>query len=69
MRGLDEEGGSIENLIPKLSSQFNQLGITMLDTDGQIRSTFDILKDLSGVWDGLTTNQKTYLAELMAGKK
>src|SRR5574344_653944 len=69
LRGLDDEGNQVADLVPKLESEFSSLtGKTLTDANGQIRSTYDIAKDLAEVWPTLTENQKTYFGELAAGK-
>ena len=45
----------------KLKDIYGGLGIALMDSNGQIRSTYDILKDLSKQWDGLTKNEKEYI--------
>ena len=51
----------------KLKDIYGGLGIALMDSNGQIRSTYDILKDLSKQWDGLTKNEKEYIALTSAG--
>lgn len=51
----------------KLKDIYGGLGITLMDSNGQIRSTYDILKDLSEQWDGLTKNEQEYIALTSAG--
>lgn len=40
-----------------------------MDSEGQLRDTYDILEDLAKVYPTLTTNQRQYLGELIAGKR
>ena len=51
----------------KLKDIYGGLGIALMDSNGQIRSTYDILKDLSKQWDGLTKNEQEYIALTSAG--
>ena len=51
----------------KLKDIYSGLGIELMDSNGQIRSTYDILEDLSKQWDGLTKNEKEYIALTSAG--
>lgn len=51
----------------KLKDIYSGLGIALLDGEGQIRSTYDILKDLSEVWNTLSTNEQEYIALTSAG--
>lgn len=51
----------------KLKKIYDDLEISVYDSNGQLRSTFDILKDLSEQWDDLDTNTKQYIALTSAG--
>lgn len=61
----DEEG----NLIPKMAETLQQYGVNMTDAAGQIRSTYDIFKDLGAKWKGLSTNEQLNLSEMLGGKR
>lgn len=50
-------------------------GVNIEDENGNLRSTFEILQDISGIWQEIGkqdiekgTNQQNYLLETMAGK-
>ena len=43
-------------------------GIEVEGTDGQLRSTFDVLQDLSKVWDDLSDSTRVTLGTTLAGK-
>lgn len=68
LQGFNEEGEQDLTLVPKMESNFNKLGLTLYGQNGQLKSTFDIFKDLSGVWKDLDTNTKNYYASLIGGK-
>lgn len=38
------------------------------ETTGQLKSTYDILSEVSELWDTLTINERQYIGEVMAGK-
>ena len=40
---------------------FNKLGLTLWNTDGSLKNTYTILKDLSEVYPTLTAEQKAYV--------
>ena len=61
----DEETGEP---IPKLKEDLEALGVQVVDSAGQIRSTFDIYKDLGGIWNNLSKNRQVELAEKLGGK-
>ena len=45
----------------KLKDIYSGLGIALFDNEGQIRSTYDILEDLSKQWDNLSKNEQEYI--------
>ena len=51
----------------KLTEIYDGLGIALKDSEGQIRSTYDILADLSEQWDNLSKNEQEYIALTSAG--
>ena len=51
----------------KLKDIYGGLGIELMDSNGQIRSTYDILEDLSKQWDNLSKNEQEYIALTSAG--
>lgn len=60
---LDEESSTGKKLI----EIFEGLNIALFDQAGQIRSTYDILSDLAGKWQGLSKNEQEYIALTSAG--
>ena len=53
----------------KLTKIYNELGIELKDENGQLRSHYDILGDLAGVWNTLSENQQKYIALTSAGAR
>lgn len=53
----------------KLTKIYNELGIELLDEEGQLRSHYDILGDLAKKWDSLSENQQKYIALTSAGAR
>lgn len=43
--------------------------VALIDANGEFRSTYAILKDLSGVWESLSTVQQASLAKMIAGTR
>lgn len=43
------------------------MGIALYDSEGQLRSSYDILYDLSQIWNRLDTNTQNYIASQQAG--
>lgn len=62
----DDETGE---LIPTLADDLEKLGVSAVDSAGQIRSTFDILRDLGKVYKDLDKNTQLKLSEQIGGKR
>lgn len=63
--GLTEEGTEIN----KVDKALKSVGISLTDTNGEVRDLSDVLDELGGIWDTLNRNQKSYLATAMAGTR
>lgn len=64
-RGLNTIGLNLT----KNKAKLEQYGIATTDSNGKLRSTYDILKDLHGVWDRLgETQERADLGMTLAGK-
>ena len=53
----------------KLTKIYQDLGIELLNEEGQLRSHYDILGDLAKKWDTLSENQQKYIALTSAGAR
>lgn len=51
----------------KLTDIYDGLNIALYDSEGQMRSSYDILSDLSKQWDNLSKNEQNYIALTSAG--
>lgn len=60
----DEEG----NIIPKLAEDFDKVGVHIKDANGNLNSTYDIIRQLSKVWGTLSADEQLNLLEKGAGK-
>lgn len=69
IRGIDEEGEKVKNLVPELEASFKRLGLTILNSSGGFKSTYDIIKDLASVWDKLDDIERSDILEKVAGKR
>lgn len=71
MRGMKEDGEAIEGLVPKIEEalqKYTNGAVSMWDKQtGELRSTYDVLNDLAKVYPSLTSAQKAYLNEVIAG--
>lgn len=70
-RGLRTVGLNISSLANKsseLALGYNDITIALKDSDGQMRSTYDILKDIAKYWNEMSEAQKQSLGLTIAGK-
>ncbi|WP_459591836.1 hypothetical protein, partial [Enterobacter asburiae] len=66
IRGIKEAGDEATPGVAKLGKDLEEIaGINLMDSGGQLRDTYDILKDLAKVYPTLTTNQRQYLGWLL----
>lgn len=74
LRNIDEaiEDGigtaKLEELFTTVTSRYGQVVRITDEATGQLRGTFDILQDLAGVWNQLTSDEQQLLGEKIAGK-
>lgn len=73
-RGLVSIGSRLVQIVDDSSTTgkalkeiYNELGIALYDSEGQLRSSYDIFYDLSQIWDTLDTNTQNYIASVQAG--
>lgn len=69
LRGVDEEGETIDGLSAKLQEDFGKIGVAIENADGSLRSIYEIAQDYAKVLPNLSDKQKQYYAELAAGKR
>lgn len=69
--GLNEDLESVSGLSNQVVEALQKYaGIKAFDEQsGQLRSTYDILKELAGVWDEIDKNQQSALLNVLAGKR
>ena len=48
---------------------FAQWGVDLVDANGELRSTFDVLQDLEGVWENLNSIEKSTAAQAIGGAR
>lgn len=73
-RGLVSIGSRLVEITNENSSTgknlkeiYEELGIQLLDNEGQLRSSYEIFSDLAKIWNTLDTNTKNYIATEQAG--
>ena len=63
----DEEG--FQTTLGVVSKQLKDMGVNILDTEGQLRNMGDVITEIGTKWQGWTENQKMAAAQAMAGKR
>lgn len=68
---LEELGESEDDLlsVANLDAKMKAFGVSITDANGELRSTYDVLSDLSKVWDDLTSTERASIAGLLAGTR
>ena len=71
LRGISEEGEDLSELVPQLEAKFNKFGLTLKKDDNTFKSTYEIFKDLAGIWDTgrLTDMDKALILDAVAMKR
>ena len=64
---MDEDGEAM--VFNKVDAALQSVGISMKTVDGQFREFTDVILELSGVWDQLTSVQQRYIATQFAGNR
>ena len=64
---IDEDG--VTTTLGTVSSSLKQVGVNVLDANGNIRDMGVVIEDLGGKWETMALNQKTAIAEAVAGKR
>ena len=65
---MSEDEEKVDGLTAKLEGDFNKLGLTLYDTNGDLKSTYQILGELSKEYKNMSVAQKAYYTELIARK-
>lgn len=53
----------------KMFDMLSGKGLNLTYANGEFRSTYDILKDIAGVWDDLTSMEQNTIVDIMAGTR
>jgi len=68
LQGMTDEGEESFELIANNEKLFNKLGLSLYQANGDLKNTYEILKDLSEVYPTLNAEMKAYVTETLAGK-
>lgn len=57
LRAVDEDGSEMDGFSAKLSEDFGKIGVAIEDSNGDLRSTYDIMSDYAKIYPQLTSEQ------------
>lgn len=68
---LEALGESTEDILAtaNLDEKMRAFGVAVVDTNGELRSTYDILSDLAKNWDNLASTERAAIAGMVAGTR
>lgn len=67
---LDDLGESMtESAYDDLVGALTKHNVALKDTNGEYRDTYDIMQDIASVWDTMSSQEQSALAELAAGNR
>lgn len=72
IKGVTEDGigvAKLDDLMTTITARYGEAVHVIDQSNGQLRSTYDILYDLAQVWDKLSANERQELGEKIAGKR
>lgn len=74
-RGLVSIGSRLNQVVDESSSTgaalkeiYESLNIELFDSEGQLRSSYEVFSDLAAIWDTLDKNTQNYIASQQAGE-
>ena len=68
LQGMDDEGTASLELQSQMEAMFNKLGLSVYKSNGELKNTYEIMKDLAPVYKSASTEEKSYITETIAGK-
>lgn len=67
---LDDLGEAMtESAYEDLVGALTKYNVALRDANGEYRDTYDIMKDIAGAWDQMSSSEQAALAELAAGNR
>jgi TP901 family phage tail tape measure protein len=64
-----EAGIDTETTLGEYTAQMAEMGVQVLDAEGQLRDMGDVVEEIGGKWNSLTREQQTSLAQTIAGTR
>lgn len=70
IKGELDDGEIIDDeSISDAAKALHSIGISVADANGELRLTSDVLDELAGKWNELTTAEQSYISQSLAGKR
>ena len=70
IKGELDDGEIIDEAsISDAAKALHSVGISVADSNGELRLTSEVLDELAGRWDSLTSAEQSYIAQSLAGKR
>lgn len=67
---LDDLGESMTTAeYDSMVSALTAYNVSLTDSNGELRSTYDVMSDIASVWDQMTKNEQAALSELASGTR
>jgi len=69
LTAIGEDAEGLIEVTSKMNSAMKDLtGVSLVDSLGELRSTYEVMDDLANVWDSLSGNVQSNVLEMIAGK-
>ena len=68
MQGMDDEGETNLELVAQMEELYSKLGISVYNSNGELKNTFELLETLAPIYQKATAAEKAYITETIAGK-
>lgn len=68
MQGMDDEGETNLELVAQMEALYEKLGISVYNSNGELKNTFELLETLAPIYQEATAAEKAYITETIAGK-
>ena len=68
MQGMDDEGETNLELVAQMEALYEKLGISVYNSNGELKNTFELLETLAPIYQEATSAEKAYITDTIAGK-
>lgn len=68
LEALGEDAGSVMST-SRLNDRMSAFGVAIVDANGELRSTYDILADVAAVWGDINSVDRAAIADMLAGTR